>query len=298
MKKLIITAICVIWTLCAYAENITLLSPDGNIQVSVSVSDDIRWSLSIAGETALDEGQIALYTTNGVLGEAPKLKGVKRNSVDRTVTPVVTLKQKEIRDNYNSMTLSFAGNWSLEFRAYDNGAAYRFITASKNDLTILDETAEFVLPADATAYMSYVGTHETMYEEPYTAKKMKDMEPSDEFSYLPILVTSDNWRMMISESDLYDYPGMFLKANKHNTLNTVMPKVISEYTIDGHRQTAAGYAKYIAKASGTRSFPWRVVTLTKDDASMVLSQLNFLLNRDPAAGSDWSWVKPGQVAWD
>lgn len=149
MKKIIFAIICVIWTLCAYAENIALLSPGGNIQVSVSVGDDVRWSLSIAGETALDESQIALYTTNGILGEAPKLKGVKRSSMDRMVTPVVTLKQKEIRDNYNSMILSFAGNWSLEFRAYDNGAAYRFITASKNDLTILDETAEFVLPADA-----------------------------------------------------------------------------------------------------------------------------------------------------
>lgn len=298
MKKFILTLIAIVWAICSYAENITLLSPEGQIKVTVAVDEDITWSVSIDGETALDNGQIALYTTEGVLGENPKLKSVKRGSTDRTVTPVVALKQKEIRDNYNSMTLAFNGNWSLEFRAYDNGAAYRFITGSKNGLTVLDETAEFVLPEDATAYMSYVSTHETMYEEPYTAREMKDMEPYDELSYLPILVTSDNWRMLISESDVHDYPGMFLKANRHNTLNTVMPKVISEYSIDGHRRAAAGYAKYIAKTSGTRTFPWRIVTLTKDDASLVLSQLNFLLGKEPAAGSDWSWVKPGQVAWD
>ena len=292
------TAIAVIMTLSAYAENISLLSPNGDIKVTVSVDEDVTWSLAIDGQNALDNGKIAMYTTNGTFGEMSKLKSVKRTSVDRTVTPVVALKQNEIRDNYNAMTLTFNGNWALEFRAYDNGAAYRFITSSKNELTVLDETAEFVLPADATAYMSYSKSHVTMYEEPYTAVKMKDMSIQDRHSYLPILFSSDNWRMMISETDLHDYPAMFLQANKQNTLNTVMPKAISEYIVDGHKQFPAGYEKHIAKTAGSRTFPWRVVTLTKDDASMVLSHLNYLLSSEPAAGSDWSWVKPGQVAWD
>ena len=298
MKKILLTAIAVIMTLSAYAENISLLSPNGDIKVTVSVDEDVTWSLAIDGQNALDNGKIAMYTTNGTYGEMPKLKSVKRNSVDKTVTPVVALKQSQLRDNYNAMTLTFNGNWALEFRAYDNGAAYRFITSSKNEITILDETAEFVLPADATGYMSYSKSHTTMYEEPYTIKQVKDMELADNHTYLPILFTTDDWKMMISETDLYDYPAMFLRANNQNTLNTDMPKAISEYIVEGHKQYPAGYAKYIAKTEGTRTFPWRVVTLTKDDASMVLSHLNYLLNREPAAGSDWSWVKPGQVAWD
>ena len=298
MKRILLTAIAVIMTLSAYAENISLLSPNGDIKVTVSVDEDVTWSLAIDGQNALYNGKIAMYTTNGTFGEMPKLKSVKRNSVDRTVTPVIALKQSEIRDNYNAMTLAFNGNWALEFRAYDNGAAYRFITSSKNELTVLDETAEFVLPADATAYMSYSKSHVTMYEEPYTAVKMKDMSIQDKHSYLPILFSSDNWRMMISETDLHDYPAMFLQANKQNTLNTAMPKAISEYIVDGHKQFPAGYEKHIAKTAGSRTFPWRVVTLTKDDASMVLSHLNYLLSSEPAAGSAWSWVKPGQVAWD
>ena len=298
MKKFLLTAIAAIMTLSAFAENISLLSPDGKIKVTVSVDEDVTWSLAIDGQNALDNGKIAMYTTNGTFGEMPKLKSVKRSSVDKTVTPVVALKQSKLRDNYNAMTLAFHGNWALEFRAYDNGAAYRFVTSSKNELTVLDETAEFVLPEDATAYMSYAKSHVTMYEEPYTAVKMKDMSIQDKHSYLPILFSSDNWRMMISETDVHDYPAMFLQANKQSTLNTAMPKAISEYIIDGHKQFPAGYEKHIAKTAGTRTFPWRVVTLTKDDASMVLSHLNYLLSSEPAAGSDWSWVKPGQVAWD
>lgn len=274
MKKFILTAIAATISLLTYAENIQLHSPDGNIKVTVSVDEDVTWSLAIGDETALDNGKIAMYTSKGTFGEMPKLKSVKRSSVDRTVTPVVALKQDEIRDNYNSMTLTFNGNWALEFRAYDNGAAYRFITSSKDELTILDEASEFILPAEATAYMSYSKSHVTMYEEPYTAVKMKDMTITDKHSYLPILIASDNWRMMISESDLYDYPAMFLNAQGPNTLNTDMPKVISDYKREGHKQFTAGFAKYIAKTDGTRTFPWRVVTLTKDDASMILSQLD------------------------
>ena len=172
MKKIILTAIAATLTLLAYGENIKLQSPDGNIKVTVSVDEDVTWSLAIGDETALDNGRIAMHTSKGTFGEMPKLKSVKRSSVDRTVKPVVALKQNEIRDNYNAMTLTFNGNWALEFRAYDNGAAYRFITTSKEELTILDEASEFVLPEDATAYMSYSKSHVTMYEEPYTAVKM------------------------------------------------------------------------------------------------------------------------------
>jgi hypothetical protein len=54
MKKIILTAIAATMTLLASAENINLLSPDGNIKVTVSVDEDVTWSLAIGGENALD----------------------------------------------------------------------------------------------------------------------------------------------------------------------------------------------------------------------------------------------------
>ena len=68
MKKILLTAIAVIMTLSAYAENISLLSPNGDIKVTVSVDEDVTWSLAIDGQNALDNGKIAMYTTNGTFG--------------------------------------------------------------------------------------------------------------------------------------------------------------------------------------------------------------------------------------
>ena len=69
MKKFLLTAIAATMTLFSYAENISLLSPDGNIKVTVSVDEDVTWSLAIGSENALDNGKIALYTTTAHLAK-------------------------------------------------------------------------------------------------------------------------------------------------------------------------------------------------------------------------------------
>ena len=73
MKKIILTAIAATLTLLAYGENIKLQSPDGNIKVTVSVDEDVTWSLAIGDETALDNGRIAMHTSKGTFGEMPSL---------------------------------------------------------------------------------------------------------------------------------------------------------------------------------------------------------------------------------
>ena len=35
-------------------------------------------------------------------------------------------------DSYNGITLKMKGDWSLEFRAYDDGVAYRFVSNRKS----------------------------------------------------------------------------------------------------------------------------------------------------------------------
>ena len=47
MKKLILTLIATVWALCSYAEDITLLSPEGHIKVTVAIDEDVTWSVSI-----------------------------------------------------------------------------------------------------------------------------------------------------------------------------------------------------------------------------------------------------------
>jgi alpha-glucosidase len=58
-----------------------------------------------------------------------------------------------------------------------------------------------------------------------------------------------------------------------------------------------GRADYIAKTSGTRSFPWRVVIISSSDKELANNDMMQRLGA-PSKIGDASWIKPGKVAWD
>lgn len=55
-------------------------------------------------------------------------------------------------------------------------------------------------------------------------------------------------------------------------------------------------ADYIARVSGTRNYPWRAMIVAENDANLVTNQLIYKLA--PESQGDFSWVKPGKIAWD
>ncbi len=54
---------------------------------------------------------------------------------------------------------------------------------------------------------------------------------------------------------------------------------------------------YIAKTSGDRTFPWRVIAIAPKDGDLITNQMIFLLS-EPCKIEDPSWIRPGKVAWD
>lgn len=58
----------------------------------------------------------------------PVARSVKRSSVNEIITPVVPLKFVSVANHYNALRLNLKGNLAIEFRAYDDGMAYRFVT--------------------------------------------------------------------------------------------------------------------------------------------------------------------------
>lgn len=57
-------------------------------------------------------------------------------------------------------------------------------------------------------------------------------------------------------------------------------------------------ADYIAKTQGARSFPWRMVKIATNDVQLLDTDLVYKLSDAPDPSIDFSWVKPGKVAWD
>lgn len=64
-------------------------------------------------------------------GNHPKLIKANRKSINESLKPIIALKHSMVSNKYNQLQLKFKGDYSVEFRAFDDGIAYRFITNKK-----------------------------------------------------------------------------------------------------------------------------------------------------------------------
>lgn len=299
MKKLLLLLCALpLWGF-AGAKTYEISSPGGNLHLRVDVGGEIRYALCEGDVALLKNCVLALETTDGTLGATPRLRGVKRGRVDRTVRREHPTKNAEVRDNYAWLTLRFAGDYEVEFRLYDNGAAYRFVTARKGVMTVVNERFFPCFADDCTALLSEVGGFRTMCEEPYSRVKISEYGPDDRMSYLPVLVEAPGGRkLLLAESDVRDYPCMFVKGDGANGFQACFPRVPARYAEDGDRSLKIVEEEpYIALTQGTRAFPWRIVGVASEDGQLLENELVYLL-AEPCVPGDFSWVKPGQVSWD
>ena len=124
---------------------------------------DIKWSATREGKEIINNSKIAMILANGkVLGENEKVRKAVVSQLNDIIRPVVANKRSEITDNCNILTISFNSGFSLQFRAYNDGVAYRFETSLKDEITVKNEISEFIFPAGShswypleTSFMSH-----------------------------------------------------------------------------------------------------------------------------------------------
>ena len=297
--KTLLVAMAPLLALTAGAASVkTLRSPDGTIVLKATVSRDLSYSVSIDNHEVLTGCRIGMTIDGKQLGQNPKLARTTYTTVSETLRPVVPLKSATVQNRCNVMTLAL-GAYSVEFRAYDNGVAYRFVTRMKGTVAVDDELMEMHFPGDYTADVSHVGGFKTSCETTYRHIRTADFKPTDDMTYLPIAISTDKqYRMLVSETDLRDYPGMFLRGTADNGMRATFPPCPTEFGPDGDRSVKlVKTAPYIARTQGTRTFPWRYVAIVRRDADLLLNQLTYVM-ASPCEVRDVSWIRPGQVSWD
>ncbi|MEA5081600.1 MAG: glycoside hydrolase family 97 protein [Dysgonamonadaceae bacterium] len=302
MKKMLLLIVCMGFMLPyinAQAKVIELSSPNGKLNLSLQISDKIAYSIKVQDKVLLDNCLLQIQLRDQTLGENPKIVSQKRKTITETIKPVVPLKYSSINNQYNQLIINFKGNYAVEFRAFDGGIAYRFISRMKDDIEVIGENFSISFPENYSAYTQQPNGFKTSYEDPYTKVETNLWKQSDKMSTLPVLInTSTGYKILISETDLTDYPGMFLKGSGENGMYAVFPKAPLKFGEDGDRSLKIlEEADYIAKTSGDRSFPWRYFIIAENDAKLVESTLPVQLA--PASNIvDPSWIKPGQVSWE
>lgn len=299
MRKYLLLSMFLCLVSLLHAQNkFELVSPNGEIKVSFNLSDKIYYNIDYNGEVLLKDNFLQLILKNQVLGQNPKLRRQKRTSIDEQLTPVVPLKYSKVNNRYNQLLLTFK-DYSVEFRAFDYGIAYRFITSQKGDVEVIGEEFAINFPSDYLLHLQQPGGFKTSCEEPYTHIQSNTWKPEDKMAILPALIdTKKDYKILICESDLTDYPCMFLKGTGANGIVSTFPKTPLAFAEDGDRSLKiTEEADYIAKTKGTRNYPWRYFVISKNDKQLIENTMTYRLAEKNQL-QDVSWIKPGQVSWE
>jgi alpha-glucosidase len=277
-----------------------LSSPDKNIEVRVQLGAEIQYSIRHSDKQILELSPLSLEIEDEKrLGDDPDLIRSNRNSVDEVIHPVVHQKSSEIINRYNELILDFAGNYRVIFRAYNDGIAYRFETDFDRDRVIVNsEQIVFNFAEDYDIYFPEEESFMTHQERTYSHVKLSDIS-SEQFSSIPALVDiSDGPKLLITESDLQDYPGYYLQGTNSASLTGILPEVAVEETLRSDRDYyVTERADYLAETSGSRTYPWRMIGIAETDGELITNQMVFKL-AEPSKIADPSWIKPGKVSWD
>ena len=194
---------------------------------------------------------------------------MKRDRVDETLHNRIPIKNAITRNRATRLTLSFLGNYDVEFRAYDNAVAYRFVIRGKGMTEVMDEGMNLDFRTPLTAHISKSPSgFWTSYESPYTHVSTSDYGADDEKNYLPVLLeTPRGTKILFSESDVRDYPAMFLKGTSKHGLRAVFPRSPKKWEPYGDRGFMVTEEQpYISSTSANRTLPWRFLVIG-DDAS-------------------------------
>lgn len=296
MKK---TLLCLMmaWGSLAFAENYTVDSPDSRITVNVETGTNTTYSVTFNGKMILNPSPISMTFDNGtVIGRNMEVKNVERSTQNQVLKPVVRQKSKQIIDHYNEMVLD-AENYKLYFRVYNDGLAYRFHTDFPDSLKVLNEEVIYCFPEDYNTLFPEERSMLSAQQPLFKPMKLSEIG-TDRFCSTPILIKVDeNVRIFISESDLESYPGMFLRKQGKNELAGKFAAVsLEDYKTDDRLIFPTKRADYIARVNGTRNYPWRAMIVAENDANLITNQLIYKLA--PEAEGDYSWVRPGKIAWD
>ena len=310
MKTTLLSMFCLI-AASAMAGNYEVSSPNGKVKVVVNTDEAVKWSVSYSGQTVLQPSVIDIQLRQGkkTLGLGQVGKVAKYQVESSFKNPFY--KKAEISDAYGQLLMYTNQKFTIEVRAYDDGAAYRLISSNTKPSLVVNETAEFSFADDYQAFVPYVNDNRGgerycySFESYYDEAPLSKMFP-DSLAITPLAVClPGGMKAIVMDAGVENYPGMFVKRAKCEEVKG--EKLVAEFAPYPLAQEIGGYdrlnlvptkrADYIAKLDGRQSLPWRAVVITERDADILNCDMAQRLA--PACRiADTSWIHPGKVAWD
>ena len=279
-------------------------SPDGQIQMTFSTRNgnapspqggQLVYTVTYHGQPVMNASALGLEIENQpVLGANVTIDAARSGRIDESYT-LLAGKSKTVRNQCNTLALDLretqapGRKFTMEARVYDDGAAFRYVVPEQEavkELRIANEKTQFVFAKDATTYPLVLQSYQTSWEDDYRTVALSGIHPASLVA-LPLLTELPGVAFVaITEADLENYAGMYLKHNEKNPreLDARLSPNVDDPSVSVVVKTPA-------------PSPWRVMMIADSPGRLIESNIVINLNPPPAF-SDTSWIKPGKASWD
>ena len=279
----------------------SLRSPDQRIEVKIRTADRITYDVLLKGAAILQNSTLSMKIDGTTLGERPRVKAAVPRTVDREIVSPVPVKAVRIRENYNELKLQMEGDYAVVFRVFNEGVGYRVESSlPANQAKVFAEEVRLNFAGDYNVYYPKEDSFFSHNEREFLNLPLKSITPATLASLPAVVVSNTGAKIAIAESDVEEYPGLWLRGTNTNALEATFPpyplkEQLREKSDRDFEITES--ADYIAATKGARTFPWRILAIAETDADLITNELVYLLAK-PSEIQDTSWIKPGKVAWD
>ncbi len=274
-----------------------LVSPDGDVVVIVETGERLTYSVAYRGERVVDRSAIALCLEGGdTLGAAPVVRSTARERVDERIDAPL-YRQPSVEVRYNKLLVRFDGDYAVEFRAYDEGCAYRFVTSRREPIVVEDEVAEFRFDGADRCWAAYSDGVDNAFQFPYDVTTVAEFRP-DGLALTPLAVgLASGVKVLVSESDLRSYPGMMLTGDG-GVLRGTFARLPDSLVTTPRRCQLRVVSRHdcIARTEGSRTFPWRLLAIGAD-TELPVCNLVYALG-EPSRVESTDWIAGGKAAWE
>ncbi len=280
------------------AKEYTVNSPDGNISIKIDVGNNLNYSVYLADKLIIGDSKISFrFSQAPPLGDDLEALDAQILSEDNTWKPVLKRFDK-IRNQYNGIRLQLKEKkfperlMNLEFRVYNDGVAFQTTFPKQfgdREFVLIDELSEFNFTENYTCWAVNYGSYTTSQEVEFFERKVGDISPEMVIGLPMTVEIGKNCYVAVTEAELTDYAGMYLKANP----------TAGDFSMRTALSPRKGQPEKGEKVhfQTPHKTPWRVLMIGETPGDLVESEIIQNLNK-PCEIEDPSWIKPGLSAWD
>jgi len=308
-RLLCLTATAGLWSLppAQAADNLVLVSPAGRVQFRLMRLEDGRlaYAVTLRGRAVVEPSPLGIVVDGVNLAERAEIGAPRRYRIRETYpwygvhSPAVS----RCRGGRIPIKHSPSGLvWSLEARACDDGAAFRFLVPGPGDHSrVPEEATAFRLPAGSLVWRHDFEGH---YEGVHTRKPIAQVA-AGEWAVPPVTFKLPDGAGYgsITEGALFRYSGMGLQADGQGAfLVRLGHSVPPSYPFRLRFAPDIERLARPAPVAGPITTPWRIVMAAADLDALVNCDIVHSVAPPPdpklfPQGVRTPWIRPGRAVW-